>query len=37
MPEPMLECLDKECGRKFKSKEERDKHMERRHPDLKIN
>ena len=32
MPEPMFDCYHKECGRKFKNKEELDKHMERRHP-----
>lgn len=32
MPEPMFECNDKECGRKFKNKEELEKHIERRHP-----
>lgn len=31
MPEPMYDCSDAACGRKFKNKEELDKHIERRH------
>lgn len=32
MPEPMYDCIHKACGRKFKNKEDLEKHMERRHP-----
>jgi hypothetical protein len=28
MPEPMFDCPDEKCGRKFKNKEELDKHIE---------
>jgi hypothetical protein len=31
MPEPMFNCLDVKCGRKFKNQEELEKHIERRH------
>jgi len=31
MPEPMYGCPHGTCGRKFKNKEELDKHIERRH------
>ena len=31
MPETAFECPDINCGRKFKNKEELDKHVERRH------
>ena len=31
MPEPMFDCPDTACGRKFKNKEELNKHRERRH------
>jgi hypothetical protein len=31
MPEAMYDCPDTKCGRKFKNKEELDKHVERRH------
>lgn len=31
MPEPMFNCPDEKCGRKFKIREELDKHVERRH------
>jgi predicted secreted protein len=32
MPDIAFDCPDLKCGRKFKSKEELDKHIERRHP-----
>jgi len=35
MPEAMLRCPDEACGRKFKNKEELDKHVERRHNEKK--
>jgi len=31
MPETAFECTDGKCGRKFKNKDELDKHVERRH------
>jgi len=31
MPEPMYGCTNGACGRKFKNKDELDKHIERRH------
>ena len=31
MPEMAFDCPDAKCGRKFKNREELDKHMERRH------
>lgn len=31
MPEIMFDCPIEKCGRKFKNKEELDKHLERRH------
>jgi hypothetical protein len=31
MPEPMFDCPDKACGRKFKNKEELTLHVDRRH------
>ncbi len=31
MPEAMFDCTDIKCGRKFKNKDELDKHVERRH------
>lgn len=31
MPEVAFNCPDLQCGRKFKNKEELDKHVERRH------
>jgi uncharacterized C2H2 Zn-finger protein len=31
MPEAMFNCPDVKCGRKFKNKDELDKHVERRH------
>ena len=31
MPEPVFDCTINNCGRKFKNKEELDKHIERRH------
>jgi len=31
MPEPMFDCPDTKCGRKFKNKDELEKHIERRH------
>ena len=31
MPETAFECTDINCGRKFKNKEELEKHVERRH------
>ena len=34
MPEIAYNCLDSACGRKFKNKEEMQKHVERRHPGL---
>jgi len=35
MPEQAFDCPDVQCGRKFKNKEELDKHIERRHGSLK--
>jgi uncharacterized C2H2 Zn-finger protein len=35
MPEPMLDCPDEKCGRKFKNKDELKKHVDRRHPEFK--
>jgi len=31
MPEPMFDCPINACGRKFKNKDELEKHIERRH------
>eukprot|EP00347_Sterkiella_histriomuscorum_P012834 403367048 len=31
MPEAMFNCTDQKCGRKFRNKEELEKHVERRH------
>ena len=31
LPEPMFDCPDKVCGRKFKNKDELANHLERRH------
>ena len=31
MPEPVFDCNIDNCGRKFKNKQELEKHIERRH------
>ena len=35
MPEPMLECTAKGCGRKFKKEKDLQEHVSRRHPENK--